>query len=163
MGKLTEYIQTKQEKQKDMTEHNIFANKDMQDLFFNQVEDLDFFKYKLTDCEGGEYFCIRLRLDKSPLKIKNPQENPYEYKLHSDGSIFYNNIEYDIEKQIKTFSDEQNKTLRNLKEYLKDYFIQDSGPLSGEEEYQLNKETGKLELVKSVGVSTCFGAIRTGD
>lgn len=163
MGKLTEYIQTKQEKQKEMNEHNIFTNKDMQDLFFNQVEDLDFFKYKLEDCEGGVYYFIRLRLDKSPLKIKNPQENPYEYKLHSNGSIFYNNIEYDIEKQTKTFSDEQNKTLRNLKEYLKDYFTQDTGPLIGEAEYQLNKETGKFEVVKSSGVATNIGAIRTGD
>ena len=53
-------------------------------------------------------------------------------------------------------------TLMNLLEYLKDHFAQDTGPLIGEEEYQLNKETGKFELVKSTGVSNDCGAIRTG-
>ena len=119
MGKLTEWKEQKKKTRSDIESHNIFNNEEMKKLFLEQVENLDFFKCRVND-GNRTYYLLKFRLDTSPLKVKQPSLNPYEFRLIQPNELEYDAIVYDIEKH--GWSAEEVEAINELWLYLIDFF-----------------------------------------
>ena len=144
MGKLTDFITSREEEYQRIATHNPFEEGgEIKQLFLEQVENLDFFKCKVKN-EDKSFYLLKFRLDENPLKIKSPSENPYEFRVIDATHIEYDSVVYDI-TDIEDWDSEDEDLIANLYEYLS-FEFQPKSTLTDGKEYIENPENVFKEI-----------------
>ena len=108
MGNLSKWIEDKKTANINSDEYDITTNNLMREVFFNQIEDLDFDYEVIKD--DSIYICLRLTYPNNEFKpfkflldTKKLIVTPQYTKTHRNLIVEYNTTEYEILKNLVTY------------------------------------------------------------